>query len=130
MTVVGDGPSVLDSVLVWDEDAPCGGDDESYVHYAGPSSAFAAMTAGAGPTLHAYRAAAFVEEGLPVPAGTTGCYAFTTKGENGRTYECLFMWQVAKAGSVCPQTQELSAASRAGVKRAYLASAAALSLLL
>lgn len=104
---VSSGDDDLDDLLVWDEDAPCGGDDRSYVHYSGPSRGFGAMTAGAGDLVHTYRAAVFFD-GLPVPPGTAGCYAFSTRSSRGGDdeyahYGCLATWEVARYGTPCPR---------------------------
>jgi len=95
-------PNALAEVMVWDEDAPCGGDGQSYIHYSGDDSIFHGMTAGAGELLHTYKAGVF-EDGLPVPQGTIGCYDFTTKGYDEFQPICLQTWKVARFGSSCPE---------------------------
>jgi hypothetical protein len=87
-------------LLVWDEDAPCGNDDESYIHYSGSSNAFQAMSAGSGETVHTYRAAVF-PYGFPVPPGTSGCYPFSSKTST-EWLTCLKKWKVARHGTSCP----------------------------
>ena len=98
----------LDHIMVWDEDAPCKGSDWSYIHYSGPSSEFAGMTAGAGDMIHTYKAAYFYG-GLPVPAGTRKCYPWSTNHDanfyqyTDMRYTCLKKWKVARFGSSCPE---------------------------
>jgi len=96
-------PQVLEKVLVWDEDAPCGGiNGQSYIHYSGVTSDFAGMTAGAGDWMHTYKAAVFAD-GIPVPQGTVGCYPFTSRGNDAVMPICLETWRVARFGSECPE---------------------------
>jgi len=99
-----DAPESLQRLLVWDTEAPCGG-DRMYIHYAGEADGVtkAPMTAGAGALVHTYMAGYF--ETLPVPAGTTGCYAATID-----MHQCSHAkeWQVARHGTPCPESEDES----------------------
>jgi hypothetical protein len=114
-------------VVVWDPDAPCGAspgvqDDGSgrnsdylhFVHYASSSSStFEKMTAGAGPLVHSYSAAYFVDNHdgdmgdgwkLP-PEGTTGCYYkddWNGSEVAAAAATCQKTWKVARFGNECP----------------------------
>lgn len=83
-------------IVVWDADAPCG-DGLSYIHYAPTAGAFMPMTAGAGPGVHTYRAAAI--ESYNDYGALTGRCAPTPVGGTGE-----ISWQVANLdrGGSCP----------------------------
>ncbi|CAB9526609.1 expressed unknown protein [Seminavis robusta] len=94
--------SEADPIVVWDPDAPCGGEHGSYIHYAGMGSMknFEPMTAGAGDVVHTYRAAVF-GKGLPLAEETTGCVQFDTTSVG--PLKCQKSWKVARFGSSCPK---------------------------
>lgn len=93
--------SEVDAIVVWDTEAPCGGDGSYYVHYAadGLVDVFEPMTAGTGPLVHTYVAVMFPNTILPLPENTTGCYSFDSSLASRK---CIKQWDVARYGSHCP----------------------------
>jgi hypothetical protein len=146
-TVIVTGASSAENVVVvvWDPDAPCGvspgvqddsGRNCDYLHYVHATSmsapTFEKMTAGAGPLVHSYSAAYFVDNGgngdmgdgwkLP-PEGTTGCYYKDKDDWNGCKVAavaaaCEKTWKVARFGNECPPS---SAARRPAMPSSLLA---------
>ncbi|CAB9504695.1 expressed unknown protein [Seminavis robusta] len=106
--------SEVDPIVVWDPDAPCGGEHPSYIHYAAKGSVekFEPMTAGAGDVVHTYQAAIF-ENGLPMEEGTGGCVQFDTSTVG--PLKCQKSWKVARYGSSCPEMPKPKTSSTVGV---------------
>lgn len=91
------------NVVVWDTQAPCGGDG-AYIHFAGDAESAAAMTAGAGPSVHTYTAGVF--ESLPIPQGTTGCHASFATQQSPSVAVCQKTWQIARYGASCVSSND------------------------
>ena len=101
-TIVTSSPQTMSEILIWDTETKCQNENESYIHFAGEPTGVMrlAMTADLGDEneVHTYQAALF--DKLPVPEGTTGCYA-VRKG-------CKMMgagmkWRIARHEASCEE---------------------------